>query len=139
MSEKELGTYTLAEAWIICKTSYNCKGCPFLRKGEGVCPLGARPDAWTIPFLSKPERELLRMTGAKFVSRDESGPVEGFVCLWENRPKPSCCPPGFFIGDPSDPNALPSRLPATLFPSIPPGVCLDLASLHGGETEETAV
>ncbi len=136
MSKREFGAYTLAEVWKICKTSYNCKGCPFLKKGEMLCPLGSRPDAWTLSLVTEPERELLRLTGTKFISRDESGDFTEFVCLWESRPEPSRCPPGFFINRRPGPTAISSRLPAALFPSVLPGMCLDVTTLIGEETEE---
>lgn len=129
MTEKRLEDYTLGEVHELCKNR-SCATCPV-----GPClgcfnKIRPRPYAWTFPRLTHTEMELLRLTGAKWVSRDEEADG-GFVYLWCE--KPICKESGVrnYYGDGNDEIG---TLNADLFPSIRPGDCLNVEELLGEGT-----
>lgn len=115
----------LTEIQAICRAN-DCDGaCPFAGVGSKRCAFGTDPVGWEFHIFTKPERDLLRLTGAKSVSRVElSKAGSKFVMLWTAPPQEggqAPCSPDCFVG----------QFPATLFPSVPPGVCWDVTVLLG--------
>lgn len=130
MSGKPLMDYTLAEVKEICKAQGPCNAeCPLFGKNDG-CLVSSNPCYWRLPYLTDAEAELLRLTGAKFVSRDRYDTTGAdFIALWSGQPREAgqiFCAPEFYLG----------QLKGPLFPPIPPGVCWEVAKLLG-EKEET--
>lgn len=136
MSGKQLEDYTLREIQAICQTVH-CEGCPGGKVSGTLCPLSGRADAWMLRPLciTKDERELLRLTGAKFVSRDSGGVSGQYVYLWDAEPSDLGSQEGKYFSRREGPGPM-GRLTAALFPSIPPGVCWNVAELLGDKDKE---
>ncbi len=132
MSGKLLDEYTTAEVKAICVAHPLCKGCPFVETKGLNCRFSGCPGGWGLPSITEPERELLRLTGAKFISRNNSDSQYNIeVILWNDRPvmweegkKKGKIEWFNGAGTP-----IVGRLSATLFPSVLPGMCLDVAAL----------
>ncbi len=125
----------LTEIQEICRAN-DCNGaCPFVGVGSKRCAFGIDPVDWEFNVFTKPERDLLRLTGAKFISRDKQGPYCGSVNLWSVQPEKRA--DGTFCVSLSTPCMINiNRLSAELFPSVPPGVCWDVTVLLGeGEVD----
>ncbi len=122
----------LTEIQEICRAN-DCDGaCPFAGVGSKRCAFGIDPVDWEFNIFTKPERDLLRLTGAKFISRDEvtdAGEPDK-VYLWEN------CPREDEDGTFSSSGGPVGQLTAALFPSIPSCICLNVTALLGeGEAD----
>lgn len=139
MSDKPLARYTLGELHQICKT-VRCKSCPVVLAGIHRCPFRGFPNAWHLDIITEPERELLRLTGAKFISRN-GGPTAAtdVVVLWPARPElyEPVKKEGKIEWFNSTGEKIVGELSVSLFPSIPPGVCWAVAELLGeGEASD---
>lgn len=130
MSDKPLMDYTLAEVKEICKARTDCRGCIFERKDIFGCFVqDATPADWRVHAITKDEQDLLRLTGAKFISRDWNSEE---VVFWED--KPTCIDVQW--GNEFANSTRIGSLSASYFPSIKSGECLDVSKLLG-EGEQT--
>lgn len=113
----------LMEVRGICSKHQCGDGCPFEAEGSRRCLFGTTPPSdWDFPIVTPPERELLRLTGARYVSRDEHASL---VDMWSEQPTKqhygAFRAGGTHIG----------VLIRDLMPSIPSGTCMDVAALLG--------
>ena len=138
--ETQIIKAVLMEVRDICKAG-TCETCDFAGEGSRRCVFGTAPADWEFPIFTPSERELLRLTGAKFVSRDACGVNRDNVRLWRARPvrlngSGGDRDGGGYLAVGSQSDALCGCLPAELFPGISPGVCWDVAVLLGEDGKE---
>lgn len=135
----QLASMTLDEMRRSCQEK-TCGFCAaFAKGGSGSCPFGDRhPAEWSFldgedtakENLNKPEQEICRAVGARWVSRDACGAGAEYVDLWETMPKWSG--ESFVSSAIED---LVAVVRAERFPSVRPGSRMR-ADLSGQESAE---